>query len=266
MADIPRKRQANDDWSARQYLKFEDERTRPPRDLLAQVPLDAPRLVADVGCGPGNSTQLLVERFPEAAVIGIDASPDMLRQARQRLPRCTFVEGDLAAWMPEPNTDLLFGNAVFHWVPDHPAVLARLLQSLPRDGVLAVQMPDNTQEPALVLMEKVAASGPWAGAIAQAGGMRYDLPRPEHYYDLLRPLCRHIDIWHTHYNHIIDNHAGVVEWFKGSSLRPFLTPLDPGQREKFIANYTEEIETAYPVLSDGKVMLRFPRLFIIAVR
>jgi trans-aconitate 2-methyltransferase len=197
-------------------------------------------------------------------VIGVDSSPDMLRQARERLPRCTFVEGDLSTWMPEQGTDLLFGNAVFHWVPDHPKVLARLLRSLPLGGVLAVQMPDNTNEPALMLMEKVAASRPWAAAIAQA--QRNDLPRPEDYYDLLRPLCSHIDIWHTHYNHIIENHAGVVEWFKGSGLRPFLAPLDEGMRETFIAEYTDEIRLAYPVRSDGRVMLKFPRLFILAVR
>jgi trans-aconitate 2-methyltransferase len=264
MAD-PSRRTA-EDWSARQYLKFEDERTRPPRDLLAQVPLDHPGRVVDLGCGPGNSTELLVERFPEADVIGVDSSPDMLRQARERLPRCTFVEGDLSTWRPEQGTDLLFGNAVFQWVPKHPEVLARLLQSLPPGGVLAVQMPDNTNEPALTLMEKVAASGPWTAAIAQAKAARNDLPRPEDYYDLLRPLCSRIDIWHTHYNHIIENHAGIVEWFKGSGLRPFLAPLDAAMREKFTANYTDEIRRAYPARSDGKVMLKFPRLFILAVR
>ena len=252
--------QPTEDWSAKQYLKFEDERTRPPRDLLAQVPLDSPRRVVDLGCGPGNSTELLVERFPNAEVIGVDSSPDMLRQAREQLPRCTFVEGDLSTWVPEQDTDLLFGNAVFHWVPDHPKVLARLLKSLPPGGVLAVQMPDNTNEPALMLMEKVAAS------IAQANAARNDLPRPEGYYDLLRPLCSKIDIWHTHYNHIIEDHAGVVEWFKGSGLRPFLAPLDAAMRETFIAKYTDEIRLAYPARSDGKIMLKFPRLFILAVR
>ncbi len=266
MADPSPTHRAAEDWSAKQYLKFEDERTRPPRDLLAQVPLDNPGRVVDLGCGPANSTELLIERFPGAHVTGLDSSPDMLRQARERLPRCTFVAGDLATWMPEPGTDLLFGNAVFQWVPDHPNVLARLLRSLPAGGVLAVQMPDNTNEPALLLMEQVAAAGPWAAAIAQANAARNDLPRPEDYYDLLRPLCSRIDIWHTHYNHIIANHAGVVEWFKGSALRPFLAPLDSGMRERFVADYAKEIGRAYPARSDGKVMLRFPRLFIVAVR
>ena len=266
MADSSHCHRVAEDWSAKQYLKFEDERTRPPRDLLAQVPLDYPRRVADLGCGPGNSTELLVERFPNADVIGVDSSPDMLRQACERLPRCTFVEGDLSTWMPDEGTDFLFGNAVFQWVPDHPRVLALLLRSLPPGGVLAVQMPDNTNEPALRLMEKVAASGQWITAIAQANAVRNDLPRPEDYYDLLRPLCSHIDIWHTHYNHIIENHAGIVEWFKGSGLRPFLAPLDAAMRETFTAKYTDEIRLAYPVRSDGRVMLRFPRLFILAVR
>ena len=251
---------AAEDWSAKQYLKFADERTRPPRDLLAQVPLDSPRRIADLGCGPGNSTELLIERFPDADVIGVDSSPDMLRQARAQFPSLRFVEADLSTWMPESDTDLLFGNAVFHWVPGHPKVLARLLQSLPSGGVLAVQMPDNTNEPALMLMEKVAAS------LGQSNAARNDLPRPESYYDLLRPLCSHIDIWHTHYNHIIESHHGVVEWFKGSGMRPFLAPLSAAMRETFLANYTDEIRSAYPARFDGKVMLKFPRLFILAIR
>jgi len=148
----------SEDWSARQYLKFEDERTRPPRDLLAQVPLRSARRVFDPACGPGNSTELLLERSPQAQVTGLDSSPDMLRQARQRLPNCEFVQADLADWRPPESTDLLFGNAVFQWVPDHPAVLRRLLAALPGGGVLALQMPDNTQEPALAIMREVAES------------------------------------------------------------------------------------------------------------
>ncbi len=134
-----------EDWNARQYLKFEDERTRPPRDLLAQVPLQRPRLAVDLGCGPGNSTDLLIERFPQCEVIGLDSSPDMLRKARERLPKCKFIEADIATWVPEERTDLLFANAALQWVPDHSRVLRRLLEALPAGGVLAVQMPDNTQ-------------------------------------------------------------------------------------------------------------------------
>jgi trans-aconitate 2-methyltransferase len=263
----PSRSRAAEDWSAAQYLKFEDERTRPSRDLLAQVPLDAPWRVADLGCGPGNSTELLIERFPSAEVTGVDSSPDMLRQAHARLPRCKFIEADLSAWMPEPGTDLLFGNAVFHWVPNHPNVLKRLLRALGPGGVLAVQMPDNGNQPAFTVLDKVVASGPWAAAIAQTKGrQRKQLLRPEEYYDLFRPLCRHIDIWHIHYNHLMEDHAGVVEWFKGSGLRPLLAPLDAATREAFLATYTDEISRAYPRRCDGKVMLRFPRLFIVASR
>jgi trans-aconitate 2-methyltransferase len=266
MAESSRSPRAAEDWSAAQYLKFEDERTRPSRDLLAQVPLDDPGRVADLGCGPGNATELLIERFPRAEVIGVDSSPDMLRQARERLPRNKFVEADLSSWTPEPGTDLLFGNAVFHWVPDHPNVLKHLLGALGPGGVLAVQMPDNANQPAIAVTEKLVASGPWAAALTHVKSRRKQLLRPEEYYDLFRPLCRHIDIWHIHYNHLMESHAGVVEWFKGSGLRPLLAPLDAPMREAFLATYTEEIRRAYPPRCDGKVMLKFPRLFMVAVR
>jgi trans-aconitate 2-methyltransferase len=255
-----------DDWSARQYLKFEDERTRPPRDLLAQVPLQQPRRVVDLGCGPGNSTELLIARYPQAEVIGLDSSPDMLRQARERLPNCAFVEADLATWQPQERTDLLFANAVFQWVPDHPAVLQRLLDGLPEGGVLAVQMPDNTNEPALALMEEVACAGPWASTLKSANAARNDLPSPAAYYDLLRPLCAQLDVWHTVYNHVMDGPQAVVEWFKGSGLRPFLAPLADDVRREFVAAYTAQIARTYSARFDGKVLLKFPRLFIVAVR
>jgi trans-aconitate 2-methyltransferase len=255
-----------DDWSARQYLKFEDDRTRPPRDLLAQVPLTAPRRVVDLGCGPGNSTELLIARYPQAEVVGLDSSPDMLHQARARLPGCTFVEGDLTRWNPDERTDLLFANAVFQWVPDHPAVPRRLLQALPAGGALAVQMPDNTDEPALALMREVAGNGPWAKIGAVASAAREDLPRPAEYYDLLRPFCARLDIWHIAYNHVMAGPQGIVEWFKGSALRPFLSPLDDATRGAFLADYGARIAKAYPARFDGNVLLRFPRLFIVAVR
>ena len=254
------------DWSARQYLKFEDDRTRPSRDLLAQVPLDHAERVIDLGCGPGNSTELLIERFPEAEVIGLDSSSDMLRQARERLPGRIFVQGDLTTWNPPERTNLLFANAVFQWVPDHPAVLVRLLNALPSSGVLAVQMPDNTNEPALALMRQVTARGSYAGHPALEHATRGDLPTPGDYYDLLRPLARHLDVWHIVYNHVMAGPEAIVEWFKGSALRPFLDALDERARGAFLTDYTAQIAAAYPTRYDGKVLLRFPRLFIVASR
>jgi trans-aconitate 2-methyltransferase len=255
-----------EDWSARQYLKFEDERTRPPRDLLAQVPLHQPRLVVDLGCGPGNSTELLVARFPQAQVLGLDSSPDMLRKARERLPNCKFVQADIATWTPESHTDLIFSNAVLQWLPDHQPVMRRLVEALPAGGVLAVQMPDNTREPALVFQREVGENGPWRDHPEIKAASRKDLPPPEAYYDLLKPACSRIDIWHSVYNHVMPSQQAITEWFKGSSLQPFLSPLDAAAREQFLAAYVEKIAVAYKTRFDGKVLLRFPRLFIIAVR
>ena len=254
------------DWNANQYLKFEDERTRPPRDLIAQVPLARTERVFDLGCGPGNSTELLIARYPQAAVIGLDSSSDMLRQAHERLPDCAFVQADLVSWTPPAGTDLLFANASFQWLPDHPAVMRRMLQALGPGGVLAVQMPDNVDEPALALMSEVAERGPWAGNPALAAAAREPLPRPQAYYDLLKPLCARLDIWHTVYNHVMAGHEAIVEWFKGSALRPFLSALDPAMGEAFLAAYLEAIKPHYPAQHDGRVLLPFPRVFILAVR
>ena len=166
------------DWSAQQYLKFEDERTRPSRDLLAQIPIADARRVVDIGCGPGNSTELLVKRWPQAEVTGIDTSADMLRQARERLPKQKFVEANISHWAPPEKTDVLFANAIFQWVPGHLKQLQRLLGALPSGGVLAVQMPDNLDEPVHVLLREVAKTGPWRQQLADKAGVRDILPTP----------------------------------------------------------------------------------------
>ena len=254
------------DWNAAQYLKFEDERTRPSRDLLAQIPLADARRVVDIGCGPGNSTELLVERWPQAAVIGIDNSADMLRQARERLPGHSFIEANIAQWAPPENTDVLFANAIFQWVPGHLKQLQRLLGALSPGGVLAVQMPDNLDEPAHVLMREVAQLEPWRKTLAETARVRDSLPKPGGYYDTLRPLCSRLEIWHTIYNHVLDDATAIVEWVKGTGLRPFVDPLDPPERKAYLAEYTARIAASYLPQADGKVLLRFPRIFIVAVR
>jgi len=252
------------DWSPSTYLRFEDERTRPARDLLAQVPLAAPAKIVDMGCGPGNSTELLVERFPQAQVTGLDNSPNMLAEARKRLPAAIFAMADAHTWVPDPGTDLVFANAIYQWVPDHLAQLPRVLEALAPGAVLAVQMPDNMAEPSHVLMRQTAAEGPWAEQLRDAA--RLPLPPARTYYDALRPVASRVEIWHTAYNHVLDGPEAIVEWVSATGLRPFIDPLTAEHREAFLARYLEHIAAAYPRTGDGKVLLRFPRLFIVAIR
>lgn len=254
------------DWNSRQYLKFEDQRTRPARDLLAQVPLGAASFVVDLGCGPGNSTELLAARFPGAEVLGLDTSPDMLAAARARLPAARFEAADAATFtLPKP-ADLIFANAVLQWVPDHEVLLPRLMSMLGPGGVLAVQMPDNLDEPSHVAMREAAMSGPWADKLEEATGARTVLPQPGAYYDMLAPVAGAVDIWHTIYNHPLDGVPAIVEWLKGTGLRPFIDPLEGDERAEFLENYAARLEEPYPPRADGKVLLAFPRLFIVAVK
>lgn len=254
------------DWSPTQYLKFADERARPARDLLAQVPLAAPARVYDLGCGPGNSTAILTEAYPAARITGIDNSPAMLEAAREAAPDTDFVQADLATWQPQDNPDLLFSNATFHWVPDHVLVLERLLRRLRNGGVLAVQMPDNLDEPSHRLMAETAEQGPWAARLAKAASARGRLLSPRDYYARLKPLCVRLDIWRTAYNHPVQGAAGVAEWVKSTGLRPYLAPLGSSERAAFLSRYEARLAAAYPPLADGAVLLRFPRLFIVAVK
>jgi trans-aconitate 2-methyltransferase len=252
------------DWSPSLYSRFEDERTRPARDLLAQVPLETPGRVFDMGCGPGNSTGLLVERWPGAEVIGLDSSPAMLAEARQRLPGASFELADATLWTPPAGAGLVFANAIYQWVPQHLEVLPKVLGAMGEGSCLAVQMPDNLSEPTHELMRAVAADPAWVERLK--GAARAPLPPPRIYYDALKPFARRIDIWHSIYNHVLVDVAAIVDWVRGTGLRPFLEPLGERERDEYLARYSAEVARAYPPAGDGKVLLRFPRLFIVAQR
>jgi trans-aconitate 2-methyltransferase len=254
-------------WSAAQYVTFEDERTRPVRDLLAALPVIEARSAIDLGCGPGNSTELLAARFPNTAVRGLDSSPDMIAAARRRLPQVQFAVGGIEGWNDAGPFDVILANAVLHWLPDHARLLPALVGRLGSGGGPAIQMPDNLDAPTHQLMREVALDGPWAPMLAEAAASRTPLGSADWYYGLLRPLCSRVDVWRTTYYHPLSGGAAaIVEWFKGSGLVPFLEPLDAASRVAYLERYTAAVERVYPALPDGSVLLPFPRLFIVAIR
>jgi len=254
-------------WSAKQYVAFEDERTRPARDLLAAIPNTDVRSVIDIGCGPGNSTELLVQRFANAKVRGLDSSADMIDAARKRLPDVRFDIADIAAWSEPGPFDVIFANAVFQWLPDHATLLPSLVAKLAPGGSLAIQMPDNLDQPSHRMMREVANNGPWASKLADIAGQRTTLDDANTYYQMLCSCASRVDVWRTTYHHpLAGGPAAVVEWFKGSGLRPFLEPLDEAEKAQYLEQYLAALEPFFPVLADGSVLLPFPRLFIVATR
>jgi trans-aconitate 2-methyltransferase len=252
-------------WSAQQYVKFEDERTRPVRDLIARIPLGEARLAVDLGCGPGNSTALLAERFPGATVIGVDDSANMLDAARKRLPDTRFELEDIADWSRgEGKVDVILANAALQWLPDHGVLVAALLGRLAPGGALAVQMPHNLDEPAHRHMRAVALLDRWEGRLAAVARPADGQHEPDFYYDVLRGAGAKVDVWKTTYHHVMPDVAAVVEWFKGSALPPFLALLNADEQVDFLALYQEAIAPDYAPRADGSVLLPFPRLFFVA--
>ena len=252
------------DWNTALYLKFERERTQAALDLLAKIPHPNPKLIVDLGCGPGNSTELLRARYPHAGIVGIDFSQEMLNAARIRVPSARFENRDIQTWQPDRKIDLIFANAALHFVPDHHLLLARLMDYLNDGGCLAVQMPDNMQEMSHALIRMISADGPWSQRLVPVAKTRARIAPPEDYYQLLSRQCQKIQLWTTTYVHPLANVDSIVEWFEGSGLRPFLTLLTPDERVKFLDRYRTELNQAYAVQPDGKVLLNYPRLFFIA--
>lgn len=252
------------DWSAKDYLKFEDERTRPVWDLANAIPLKDVRTIVDLGCGPATSTEVLAKHWPNAKISGFDASAEMVDSAKKRLPKVDFFVEEIEKWTPAEDVDLLFSNAVFQWLPNHIDEMKRLVSTMKNGAALAVQMPDNLFEPLHRAMIHVAEDKRWSDRIGSVA--REKLPNVSVYYDALRPLARYIDIWQTIYNPILANHEAIIDWVKGAALRPFLAPLSDEEKADYLALYLERLKKLYPTQFDGKVLLRFPRLFIVLVK
>jgi trans-aconitate 2-methyltransferase len=257
-------------WNDEQYLKFADERTRPARELLARVPLQSAARVVDLGCGPGNSTELLVQRFPGAEVIGVDNSAEMLDRAHKDVGGVTWALADVAQYRAPEAVDLLFANALLQWLPDHARLVPALLEQLRPGGVLAVQMPINFEEPSHRLMRETEpdSSTPFASWVERLRAVRelHRVGAPEFYYDLLAPHAARVDIWQTNYQHVMPDASAIVEWVKGTGLRPYLAALPEAERAHYLERYTAGIEHAYPARADGRRLFKFPRLFVVATR
>lgn len=252
-----------DEWDAELFLRFEAERAWPARDLVARLE-GSPKRIFDLGCGPGASTRLLAERFPEAEVTGLDSSYDMLAHARRYPSRANFVHGDIARWAPEAPADLIFADSALQWVYDHEALFPRLMSYLAPGGVLAVQMPDNRQEPSHALMRLIAADGPWSDRLVPVAKTRAFIATHRDYYGWLRPLSASLEIWQTTYVHPVEGVDAVVEWFRGSALRPFLAPLNEEERAEFLRRYRADLADSYPIEDDGRALFLYPRLFLLA--
>jgi trans-aconitate 2-methyltransferase len=257
-------------WDPLQYLKFSDLRLRPALELLARVPLAAPALVCDLGCGTGQVTALIQERWPKANVHGIDHSREMLAQAAATSGTIRWLEADVRTWQPDSRADLIFSNAALHWVEGHPALLPRLIGFLAPGGCLAVQMPLSWGLPSHTLMRETLADGGPGGRPLGSEELRKNLARrgvadTDTYYDLLSGRTRHLDIWETEYLQVLEGNDPVLEWVKGTGLRPILNDLDDMHRGIFLKEYGRRLRTAYPKRGDGRTLYPFRRLFMVAV-
>ena len=251
-------------WDPDRYLGFADHRTRPARDLLAAVHCPPPRQVVDLGCGAGNVTRLLAERWPDAATMGIDSSESMLAKARKTVPGIRFTHGDIASWTPSEPPDVIYSNAALQWVPDHPTLFPRLLEALVPGGVLAVQMPLNFQAPSHRIARDLIDAPEWRRKLGGRLAVSPVAPAAA-YRRLLAPGAAATDIWETEYLQVLDGESPIVEWMCGTTLRPVLDIMDEDEAGRFLAAYAERIAAAYPREADGATLFPFRRLFIVAV-
>ena len=253
-------------WDSTQYLRFANERTQPAVDLAARIAVEAPARVVDLGCGPGNSTAVLARRWPGAALTGLDNSASMLAAAAKALPAAKWIAGDIARWEPDALCDVVFSNAALQWVPDHRREFPRLLRHVAPGGALAVQMPANIDAPPHRIMRELASSAAWQSHF-QTLPREWHVHAPEFYYDILSPHASRVELWTTDYYHVLADLDAIVEWYRGTGLRPWLEALpDDATRTSFLGAYRARLVPYFPSRADGKVLFPFHRLFVIAYR
>jgi trans-aconitate 2-methyltransferase len=223
-------------WDPKTYLAFGAERTRPAADLLARVPASEPRRVADLGCGPGNSTALLRARWPEAEIDAIDFAPEMLADARMSGIDARFIEADISKWTPDEKYDVIYSNAALQWLADHETLMPRLLSFVRPGGVLAVQVPRNFEEHCHLLLRQAVRDPRWRDELKDVRDW-WNVLKPEAYFDLLKPGAISVDLWETRYFHVLEGKDPVFHWMMGTGLRPFAAALESPLKEEFLAHY-----------------------------
>lgn len=253
-------------WSPEQYLRFDGHRLRPVIDLIARIDHPGPSRVIDLGCGPGNATMLLRERWPDCALTGLDNDPEMLTRARRDYPAETWIEGDIAAWAAADEGErweIVFTNAALQWLGGHETLFPNAMGRVAPDGVFACQMPHNFSAPSHVLLRETMHEPQWADRLA-AYARWEPVADPDVYYDLLRPRAAALDIWEIEYLQVLEGENAVLEWVKGTALTPVREALPAVEYAEFTARYGAKLREAYPRRADGTTLLPFRRLFIVA--
>ena len=253
------------DWNAALYLNFGTERLRPALDLLAQISSENPELIYDLGCGPGNVTAFLKQRWPRAKIIGIDSSEDMLEKAATVGEDIEWRLGDLNTWQPEAPADLLYSNATLHWLDNHESLFPRLLTAVKPGGVMAVQIPNNFSEPSHTSIADTVRNGPWHERL-KLFQREHPVKKMTEYYQILRPHVTSLNMWETIYHQQLDGEDPVVTWTMSTMLRPLLDQLNQAEGAMFIEDYRQRVRKAYPLQNDGKSILPFKRMFMVAVK
>jgi trans-aconitate 2-methyltransferase len=253
-------------WDADLYLRFADERTRPSVDLTARIEISDPGTIIDLGCGPGNSTGVLRQRWPKARITGLDNSPEMIASASKSYPDQEWVIGDIATWKAPVPFDVVFSNAALQWVPGHAVLFPKLFSQVASGGVLAVQLPAHFNSALHQEIIETAGDPSWRHLMEPALNAMTKKP-PSFYYELLRPLAVRLYMWQTEYFHVVESHQAIVEWFRGTGLRPYLSALeDEEQRKRFEELLTEKYKQVYYPQTDGRILFPFRRLFIVAYK